>query len=59
MLGRDPARLLKCVPKKVAMLTLEQVPCTALRQRANTPLTSLAVDLGLGALALSPQQDLE
>jgi hypothetical protein len=59
MLGGDAARLLKCVPKKVAMLTLEQVPCTALRQRANTPLTSLAVDLGLGALALLPQQDLE
>jgi hypothetical protein len=35
VLGGDATRLLKYVPEKVAMLTLEQVSCAALSQRAN------------------------
>jgi hypothetical protein len=45
VLGGDAARCLECVPIKVAMLALEQTPCTALRLHAHAPLASLAAVL--------------
>jgi hypothetical protein len=52
----NAAWLLECVPEKVAMLILEQVPHMVLGLHTNTPLASLLASLGLDVPKLEAVQ---
>jgi hypothetical protein len=58
VLGGDAAQCFRCVPTKVAMLTLERAPCVVLGLRSHAPLVSLATGLWLDTPTMPPQRGL-